>query len=43
VLFRSGEDDVVTNDQIAIDVDGVPSGGTAALGLYVTLGFSWPT
>jgi len=41
--INTSYDDVVTNDQIAIDVDAVPSGGTAALGLYVTLGFSWPT
>jgi hypothetical protein len=42
-VINTARDDVVTNDQIAIDVDGVPTGGTAAKGLYVTLGFSWPT
>ena len=41
--INTSYDDVATNDQIAIDVDAVPSGGTAAKGLYVTLGFAWPT
>lgn len=41
--INTSYDDVATNDQIAVDVDAVPSGGTAALGLYVTLGFSWPS
>jgi hypothetical protein len=42
-VINTSYDDVITNDQIQIDVDAVPSGGTAAKGLYVTLGFSWPT
>ena len=42
-VINASYDDVATNDQIAIDIDGVPTGGTAAKGLYVTMGFSWPT
>lgn len=35
--------DVVTNDQLRIDVDSVPTTSVLPYGLYVTLGFSWPT
>jgi hypothetical protein len=42
-VIDTSYDDVATNDQLRIDVDAITTGGTAPKGLYVTLGFSWPT
>jgi hypothetical protein len=42
VAIDTGEDDVVTNDVIRIDVDGNGGDSTIAKGLIVTLGFRLP-
>jgi hypothetical protein len=42
VAIDTGEDDVVTNDVIRIDVDGNGGDTTIAKGLIVTLGFRLP-
>jgi uncharacterized protein YfaS (alpha-2-macroglobulin family) len=42
VAIDTGEDDVVTNDVLRIDVDGDGGDTTVAKGLIVTLGFRLP-